>query len=183
MTKCKMEGCNNEIYEKKLCKEHYNKFYDNVYDRGVYKLYFLNSNYFYIGKAVDEGIRVRISKHKNFLTKQYLNEKKSQNEERLLLKYFNKLCDENSNLTRKEVFERFVDCERIYPEVNLIEPIGDATTDDLRPKYDKIMDELKLQDKKDFFDKCIDTKEKELIKYYKELDKKNGTNYLLNTND
>lgn len=181
MSKCKMEGCNNEVYKSGLCKEHINDFYDNVYDRGVYKLYFENSNYFYIGKAVDEGINVRFSKHKNYLAKQCL--KKSNNEERLLLKYFNKLCDENNNLTRTEVFEKFVKYERIYPEVNLIEPIGDATTDDLRPKYDKIMDELKLHDKKDSFDKWIDTKEKELIEYYKELDKKNGTNYLLNTND
>lgn len=190
MSKCVIENCNNEAIKHGLCeKDLRNKWYKAGYLRGVYKINFKNSDKFYIGMAFDEGFNQRFSKHKNYLIKDYI---RHPNEEKTLLKYFNQLCDENKDLSRKAVFEKYVDNN--YEILNGMYPFNPIDIDENSLSFNKEKDRQRESYK--FFEskdpkviKAIDEmrafikrRERDAILQAKKIDNENNTHNCLNDN-
>lgn len=190
MNKCAIESCTKEAVKHGLCETHLrNEWYKAGYLRGVYKIYFKNSDKFYIGMAFDEGINQRFSKHKNFLIKEY-SKYPEQNKSFSLLKYFNELCTENQQLSREEVFEKYVD----YEVINGMKPFIPINSDENSFEFSDDKDRLRESYK--FFESknpeiinainemrgFMSRRKKEAIRQAKKMDKDNNTENCLNDN-
>lgn len=190
MSKCMFPGCTKEAVEKQiLCSEHLREWYDANYDKGVYKIYFINSDKFYYGKATDEGINKALSKLRSFLTTSY---KKRPNSHRSLLLYFNDLCKKNNAVNksdRENVFDKYVLCNEVikgkpFHSINIDENGISFNDGDARREAYKLLHSDNPDIKREIvnFEELISNTWKSLVEQAKEADKKNGTNNCLNDN-
>jgi len=180
---CLVEGCKKEVHANGLCSKHNNDRSRSGDVAGVYKITLKDK--IYIGMSM-AGVYTRISTERSRLIE---NNSESVNKD--LLQYFNELCDEEPQLSRKEIASKYFDYEVLFssPRWNK----ADENYNTIKFEDEEEQKELtfganistnqEVVRRKKLLERLLLSKESLLIKYYKNLDKQNGTHICLNIKD
>lgn len=171
---CKVEGCTKKTRAKGLCNRHYQRLYKTGILKGVYLL-ILNGKKFYIGMTPIAGIKVRIERHKTALVN---NNKENAIAE--VLEYFDKLCIENPEYSREEIWNNFVEYKTLESAPILItrDKKGfNFNPQDAREGFMVLEKNPEIIKRTKRYWKKV---EDYYIKMYQEIDRKNGTDNCLN---
>lgn len=188
--KCKIEGCEKKAHSNQLCNEHYSIWLRSEGFGGIYKITIAER--VYIGESYTTIFK-RMESEKSALK---CNEIRSI--PKPLLDWFNTICIERlgkDNYTNCELREKILNDESIvkFEAIHMLEEWSYIDGSDWESDYEKrdIISDFHIRYKQgkltDFektwhekYLKAIDNLEKREIQKYRELDKKNGTNILIN---
>ncbi|WP_195979889.1 hypothetical protein [Clostridium butyricum] len=188
--KCKIEGCKKKARSNQLCNEHYSIWLRSEGFGGVYKITIVNR--IYIGRSYTTIFKRMESE------KSALKCNKGRGIPKQLLDWFNTICIEilgEDKYTNCELRKQILNDESIvkFEAIHMLEEWTYTDGYDWENNYEKrdILSDSHIRYKQgnlndiektwhEKYLKAIDNLERCEIKKYRELDKKNGTNILIN---
>ncbi len=175
---CNVAGCDKEVYMGGLCTTHHNNYHRSGEDAGVYIISLKDK--LYVGMSMS-GIKSRNLNERGALIR-------NSNAPKELLAYFNQLCNEEPELSRGEIADKYFDTKVIESSSRWLLVDSSMNTIEYKDKKEQKEKTFKANISNNpeivFRNKMAKVywqkRERYWINYYKGLDIENGTHNCLN---